>query len=53
MLKTTRKLLNKKDYLKKFKWAVKWTKGKRTQIMRWEKDNLQNIHFLKNAITIP
>ena len=27
-------------------------KGKRTQIMRWEKDNLQNIHFLKNVITI-
>ena len=31
MLKTTKKT-NKKYYLKK--WAVKWTKGKRTQIMR-------------------
>ena len=30
MLKTTRIKTNKKDYLKKFKWAVKWTKGKRT-----------------------
>ena len=23
------------------KWAVKWTEGKRTQIMRWKKDNLK------------
>ena len=34
------------NYLKKFKWAVKWTKGKRTQIMRWKKDNLQ----IKNVL---
>ena len=28
-------------------WAVKWTKGKRTQIMRWKKDNFQMFTFLK------
>ena len=27
------------------KWAVKWTEGKRTQIMRWKKDNLQIFTF--------
>ena len=31
------------------KWAVKWTEGKRTQIMRWKKDNLQ-IFTLKNVL---
>ena len=44
MLTTTRKLTNKKDYLKK-NWAVKWTKGKRTQIMRWKKYNWQIFTF--------
>ena len=38
-----KKLNNKKDYLKK--WTVKWTKGKRTQIMRWKKNNLQIFTF--------
>ena len=29
--------------------AVKWTKGKQTQIMRWKKDNLQ-IFTLKKKL---
>ena len=33
MLKITKKLTMKIDYLKKIEWAVKWTKEKRTQIM--------------------
>jgi len=35
MWKITIKWTNKKEYLKK--WAVKWTKVKRTQIMKWKK----------------
>ena len=41
------KRINKQKRLfkKEFKWAVKWTKGKRTQIMLWKKDNLQIFTF--------
>jgi len=33
-----------KNIIKK-NWAVKWTKGKRTQIMTWKKDDLQIFTF--------
>ena len=42
--------MNKKDYSKK--WAVKWTKGKRTQIMRWKYDNLQIFTFLLYRVLV-
>jgi len=46
MLKTTRKLTNKKDYLKKI-GLFKWTNGKRTQIMGWKKKILKYSLFKK------
>jgi len=45
-VKNYKKINKQKDYLKFFsKWAVKWTQGKQTQIMRWEIDNLQIFPF--------
>ena len=35
----------KRLFKQNLKWAVKWTKGKGTQIMRWNKDNLQIFTF--------
>ena len=45
------KKINKQKRLFKIKIrAVKWTQGKRTQIMRWKKYNLQIFTFCKNAL---
>ena len=47
MLKKQKKINKEKRLFKKNlkKWAVKWTKGKQTQIMRCKKDNLQIFTF--------
>ena len=43
MLVKNHKKINKQKRLFKIKiWAVKW---KRTQIIRWKKDNLRNLNF--------
>ena len=47
MLNTIENKQTKKIIKKNFKRAVQLTKGKRTQIMRWKKDNLQIFAFLK------
>ena len=44
-VKNHKKINNQKRIFKKNKWAVKWTKGKQTQIMRRKKDNLQIFTF--------
>ena len=51
IIKIDSKNLNKINKQKRLlkKWALKWTRGKRTQIMRWKKDNLQ-IFTLTNVL---
>ena len=45
------KKINKQKRSFKIKiWAVKWTEGKRTQIIRWKKDNLQVFTSKKNVL---
>ena len=43
--------MNKQKRLFKIKiWAVKWTKGKQTQIIRGKKDNLQIFTLKKKMV---
>ena len=47
IVKNHKKINKQKRLFNKKIWAVKWTKRKRTQIMRWKKDNLQIFTFKK------
>ena len=46
-VKNHKKINNQKRLFKIQIWAVKWTEGKRTQIIRWKKDNLQIFTYKK------
>ena len=48
-VKNHKKIIKQKRLLEKI---VKWTKGKRTPIMRWKKDNLQILTLKKCFKTI-
>ena len=46
-VKNHKKINKQKRFLKEKEVGCQMTKGKRTQIMRWEKDNLQIFTFIQ------